>query len=141
MNMKRLLLLVPFMLSFLFSVAQKDKGPEFEVVENVEVCDTIWLRPSTPSTYPGGSNEMYDFLFHNMENSDRLQSYISGKKMVVRLTVSEKGEIVGKKVLREVEPSLTADVLQAVDKFPLLKPAHEKGKDVCSYFLLLVNFK
>jgi hypothetical protein len=141
MNMKRLLLLIPFMLSFLFSVAQKDKGPEFEVVENVEVCDTIWLRPSTPSTYPGGSNEMYDFLFHNMENSDRLQSYISGKKMVVRLTVTEKGEIVEKKVLREISADLTADVLQAVDKFPLLKAAHEKGKDVCSYFLLLVNFK
>lgn len=122
-------------------MAQKDKGPEFELVENVEVCDTVWLRPATPSTYPGGSNEMYDFLFHNMENSDRLQSYISGKKMVVRLTVTEKGEIVGKKVLREVEPGLTADVLQAVDKFPLLKPAQEKGKDVCSYFLLLVNFK
>ena len=139
--MKRLLLLVPFMLSFLFSVAQKDKGPEFEVFEGTSFCDTIWLRPTIPSTFPGGSNEMYDFLFHNMENSDRLQSYISGKKMVVRLTVTEKGEIVGKKVLREVEPSLTADVLQAVDKFPLLKPAHEKGKDVCSYFLLLVNFK
>ena len=139
--MKRFLLVLFSLFSFFPLMAQKDKGPEFEVVENVEVCDTIWLRPSTPSTYPGGSNEMYDFLFHNMENSDRLQSYISGKKMVVRLTVTEKGEIVGKKVLREVEPGLTADVLQAVDKFPLLKPAHEKGKDVCSYFLLLVNFK
>lgn len=139
--MKRIFFIVLSLFSFFSLMAQKDKGPEFELVENVEVCDTVWLRPATPSTYPGGSNEMYDFLFHNMENSDRLQSYISGKKMVVRLTVTEKGEIVGKKVLREVEPSLTADVLQAVDKFPLLKPAHEKGKDVCSYFLLLVNFK
>ncbi len=139
--MKRIFFIVLSLFSFFSLMAQKDKGPEFELVENVEVCDTVWLRPATPSTYPGGSNEMYDFLFHNMENSDRLQSYISGKKMVVRLTVTEKGEIVGKKVLREVEPDLTADVLQAVDKFPLLKPAHEKGKDVCSYFLLLVNFK
>lgn len=139
--MKRIFFIVLSLFSFFSLMAQKDKGPEFELVENVEVCDTVWLRPATPSTYPGGSNEMYDFLFHNMENSDRLQSYISGKKMVVRLTVTEKGEIVGKKVLREVEPSLTADVLQAVDKFPLLKPAHEKGKDVCSCFLLLVNFK
>ena len=139
--MKRIFFIVLSLFSFFSLMAQKDKGPEFELVENVEVCDTVWLRPATPSTYPGGSNEMYDFLFHNMENSDRLQSYISGKKMVVRLTVNEKGEIVGKKVLREVEPGLTADVLQAVDKFPLLKPAHEKGKDVCSYFLLLVNFK
>lgn len=139
--MKRIFFIVLSLFSFFSLMAQKDKGPEFELVENVEVCDTVWLRPATPSTYPGGSNEMYDFLFHNMENSDRLQSYISGKKMVVRLTVTEKGEIVGKKVLREVEPGLTADVLQAVDKFPLLKPAHEKGKDVCSYFLLLVNFK
>lgn len=139
--MKRIFFIVLSLFPFFSLMAQKDKGPEFELVENVEVCDTVWLRPATPSTYPGGSNEMYDFLFHNMENSDRLQSYISGKKMVVRLTVTEKGEIVGKKVLREVEPGLTADVLQAVDKFPLLKPAHEKGKDVCSYFLLLVNFK
>lgn len=139
--MKRIFFIVLSLFSFFSLMAQKDKGPEFELVENVEVCDTVWLRPATPSTYPGGSNEMYDFLFHNMENSDRLQSYISGKKMVVRLAVTEKGEIVGKKVLREVEPGLTADVLQAVDKFPLLKPAHEKGKDVCSYFLLLVNFK
>ena len=139
--MKRIFFIVLSLFSFFSLMAQKDKGPEFELVENVELCDTVWLRPATPSTYPGGSNEMYDFLFHNMENSDRLQSYISGKKMVVRLTVTEKGEIVGKKVLREVEPGLTADVLQAVDKFPLLKPAHEKGKDVCSYFLLLVNFK
>lgn len=139
--MKRIFFIVLSLFSFFSLMAQKDKGPEFELVENVEVCDTVWLRPATPSTYPGGSNEMYDFLFHNMENSDRLQSYISGKKMVVRLTVTEKGEIVGKKVLREVDPGLTADVLQAVDKFPLLKPAHEKGKDVCSYFLLLVNFK
>ena len=139
--MKRIFFIVLSLFSFFSLMAQKDKGPEFELVENVEVCDTVWLRPATPSTYPGGSNEMYDFLFHNMENSDRLQSYISGKKMVVRLTVTEKGEIVGKKVLREVEPGLTADVLQAVDKFPLLKPAHEKGMDVCSYFLLLVNFK
>ena len=139
--MKRIFFIVLSLFSFFSLMAQKDKGPEFELVENVEVCDTVWLRPAIPSTYPGGSNEMYDFLFHNMENSDRLQSYISGKKMVVRLTVTEKGEIVGKKVLREVESGLTADVLQAVDKFPLLKPAHEKGKDVCSYFLLLVNFK
>ena len=139
--MKRIFFIVLSLFSFFSLMAQKDKGPEFELVENVEVCDTVWLRPATPSTYPGGSNEMYDFLFHNMENSDRLQSYISGKKMVVRLTVTEKGEVVGKKVLREVEPGLTADVLQAVDKFPLLKPAQEKGKDVCSYFLLLVNFK
>lgn len=139
--MKRLLLLVPFMLSFLFSVAQKDKGPEFEVFEGTSICDTIWLRPTIPSTYPGGSNAMYDFLYQNMKNASRLQAFISGKRMMVRLTVSDKGEVVGKKALTEISADLTADVLQAVDKFPLLKPAHEKGKDVCSYFLLLVNFK
>ena len=74
--MKRIFFIVLSLFSFFSLMAQKDKGPEFELVENVEVCDTVWLRPATPSTYPGGSNEMYDFLFHNMENSDRLQSYI-----------------------------------------------------------------
>ena len=137
-QMIRLCICVMMMFISITSSAQKNKGPEFEVTQNSEVCDTIWNVADKPVEYPGGNAEMYDFLFKNMTNGSNLQA-VSVQKMVVKMLVSSDGTVVEKKVLRSIDQELTQDVLQAMDKFPKLIPAKKNGKDVCAYFLVLVG--
>ena len=137
-QMNRLYICMLMLVMSIATYAQKNKGPEFEVTQNVEICDTIWNVADKPVEYPGGNAEMYDFLFKNMTNGSHLQA-VSVQKMVVKMLVSSDGTVVEKKVLRSIDPDLTQDVLQAMDKFPKLIPAKKNEKDVCAYFLILVG--
>lgn len=118
--------------------AQKNKGPEFEISQDSSVCDTIWIMADKPVEFPGGTDAMYTFLFDKMKNGGDLHA-VNTQKMMVKMLVSSDGSVLEKKVLRSLDPETTQDVLQAMDQFPKLIPAQKNGKDVCSYFLVLVN--
>lgn len=139
MKKKALLMyLFTFLLAFQ-CLSQKDKGIEYEVVNKKDGAgvDTIWVRPDRQSSYPGGNSAMYDFLGKTIKDGDKI-TFLSPKRMMFRLTISDDGKVVDKKIIREVSPEWTEKVMQGVDQFPKLNPAVKNDHNVYSYFLMTV---
>ncbi|MBR2261297.1 MAG: hypothetical protein IJ916_06305 [Paludibacteraceae bacterium] len=135
----QLLLTIGLSMTIFSASAQKDKGPAFELSNDSLSCDTVWLLTDTPVSYPGGIPEMHEFLYKKMTYNKHLLPTFTATRMMVKVLVSAKGEILKKFVLREINEEFTKDALQAIDQFPLLIPAKRDGVDVCAYWLIPID--
>ena len=120
--------------------AQKNRGPEFLVIEGVSACDTVWVILDKNPEYSGGMPELYHLINTRMKNPQDLNPLITTHRLMIRLLVDADGNVVEKKVLRPLDPERTADVMQSIEKLPKLIPGEKKGRKVCSYLMVSVNF-
>ena len=69
-----------FVVSFVFfasiSFAQKNKGPEFLLVEGISSCDTVWVILDKNPEYSGGMPELYHLINRKMKNPQDLNPLI-----------------------------------------------------------------
>lgn len=91
--------------------------------------------------YPGGLQEMMNFLMQNVKYPDAAKAKGLEGKVVVRFTVDAKGKVVNPTVIKSVDPMLDAEALRVVGKMPAWKPASVDGKPVDSQFVVPVSFK
>ena len=137
---KKIFLAVGFVFFASMSFAQKNKGPEFLLVEVITSCDTVWVILDKNPEYPGGMPELYHLINKKMKNPQDLNPLITTHRLMIRLLVDADGNVVEKKVLRPLDPERTADVMQAIEQLPKLIPGEKKGRKVCSYFMASINF-
>ncbi|MFA6779493.1 MAG: hypothetical protein WCU80_06925 [Paludibacteraceae bacterium] len=128
-----------FMAGYVF--AQKG-APAFYVSDRGGVCDTVYNKLDVASSYPGGVNEMYYFFNRTLDAkyANLLHPNITSKRIMVKLLVSDAGKIVDRKVLLSISKDYDDAVLQAIEKFPALIPGKVKGANVCSYYIVALNF-
>lgn len=91
--------------------------------------------------YPGGLQELMNFLMQNVKYPDAAKAKGLEGKVVVRFTVDAKGKVVNPTVIKSVDPMLDAEALRVVGKMPAWKPASVDGKPVDSQFVVPVSFK
>lgn len=120
--------------------AQKNRGPEFLVIDGVSACDTVWVIPDKKPEYPGGMPELYHLINRKMKNPQDLNPLITTHRLMIRFLVDADGNVVEKKVLRPLDQARTDDVMQAIQQLPKMIPAEKKGRKVCSYFMASINF-
>ena len=72
--------------------------------------------------------------------AENLHPNITSKRVMVKLLVSDQGKVMDQKVLVKVAPDVDAAVLEAIKKFPTMVPAQVKGRKVCSYYIVALNF-
>lgn len=139
--MKRLLF---FLVAGILSIAavSAQSAPPYYVSPRGGVCDTVWNKVDVPSSFPGGMEEMYYFFHKTMDSkyAENLHPNITSKRVMVKLLVSDQGKVMDQKVLVKVAPDVDAAVLEAIKKFPTMVPAQVKGRKVCSYYIVALNF-
>jgi len=118
------------------------KAPAFYVSNKGGVCDTVYNKLDVPPTYPDGMNEMYYFFNRTLEAkyANQLHPNITNKRIIVKLLVNDEGKVIEKKVLVSISKEYDDVVLKAIDKFPLLVPGKVKDRNVCSNFIVALNF-
>lgn len=85
---------------------------------------------------------MYYFFHKNLDAkyANELHPNITSKRIMVKLLISDTGKIVDQKVLVKVSPEVDAAVLETIKKFPAMVPGEVKGRKVCSYYIVALNF-
>lgn len=137
---KKLFLIVGLVFMASICHAQKNKGPEFLLLEGISACDTVWVIPDKKPEYPGGMPELYHLINKQMKNPQDLNPLITTHRLMIRFLVDSEGNVVEKKVLKPLDPERTDDVMQALQKLPKMIPAEKNGRKVCSYFMASINF-
>ncbi|MBO4805157.1 MAG: hypothetical protein J5554_03885 [Paludibacteraceae bacterium] len=137
---KALFLFVVGVLSFVSASAQS--APPFYVSPRGGVCDTVYNKVDVSASYPGGVEEMYYFFHKNLDPqyANKLHPNITSKRIMVKLLVSNEGKILDQKVLVKVSPEVDTAVLNVIKKFPAMVPGQVKGRKICSYYIVALNF-
>ncbi|MCQ2217905.1 MAG: hypothetical protein MJZ33_05400 [Paludibacteraceae bacterium] len=122
--------------------ASAQSAPAFYVSPRGGVCDTVYNKVDVSPSYPGGVEEMYYFFHKNLDAkyANELHPNITSKRIMVKLLVSNEGKILDQKVLVKVSPDVDSAVLDVIKKFPPMVPGQMKGRKVCSYYIVALNF-
>ncbi len=90
--------------------------------------------------FPGGHQEMMKFINTNLRYpSGARENGIEGR-VVVQFVVSDKGEILDIKVLRDIGGGCAQEVVRVVKMMPAWKPAKQNNSAVSAYFKMPVSF-
>ena len=95
------------------------------------------VSQEVPAHYKGGEEAMQYFVRKNLNLSE---NDLYQGEMFVRLTISEKGMVIGKKIEKSVDPNLDQMVLSVIDSMPAWLPATKDGEPVVSTVLVPFNF-
>lgn len=140
--MKRALFITLFAGVLAVAAASAQSAPPFYVSPRGGVCDTVYNKVNVSPSFPGGVEEMYYFFHKNLDAkyANELHPNITSKRIMVKLLISDTGKIVDQKVLVKVSPEVDAAVLETIKKFPAMVPGEVKGRKVCSYYIVALNF-
>jgi TonB family protein len=94
----------------------------------------------TESTYPGGENEMLNYLGENIKYPKKALGQNIQGTVYVEFIVCKDGEICEFNVVKGVEKEMDAEVVRVLKKMPKWIPAKSDGKPRRSYFTLPVQF-
>ena len=125
-----------FTVNSLFSQNNENKYDE-------ELKDTIYdiTKVTVQAEYKGGNSKMMKFLLNNIRYPhDCAAGNIYGK-VYVEFVIDKTGKVTRVKLFQGVHPSLDAEALRVVRKFPKWRPANQNGKKVIQRFVLPINFR
>ena len=87
--------------------------------------------------YPGGQRAMINFLLKNLHPEDDIAERL---KVKIQFIVGEDGKVKDCKVLQSAGENIDQQVLRALRKMPIWKPARKNGRAVAMYFVQPVVF-
>ncbi len=107
----------------------------------VEPKNKIYDYAEVMPQFPGGTNDLFQFLRDNLiYPEDAIDNGIQGT-VVVKLVVSETGHISDMKILRSLHPSCDKEAIRLIKSMPDWIPAKQNGKEVSVYYTMPVRFK
>jgi len=138
---KTILTLVTLFIASMFTAFSQQRPP-FELRENAEgVCDTVWTQPSGKVQFPGGTSDMMRFFKDNSKFSSEMVNINGSRRLTLKLLVDDSGKVIKTEIRTSLSPEFDEDALNIVEKFPELTPAKEKGRAVCSYLVIPLQYK
>lgn len=92
-------------------------------------------------SFPGGDEELFKFLSHNMEYPEAaVKNKVKGR-VIVRFTVDKDGNVTSPEVVEGVSPELDAEALRVVKSMPKWNPGIVDGKPADVKFTLPISFR
>ena len=116
--------------------------PKVEVVEEVveEEEQTIFIVVEESASYPGGIQEMTNFIKNNLKYPQQARETGTQGKVFVTFVVEKDGSLTDVKVLRDIGSGCGEEAVRVVKSMPKWKPAKQRGKPVRMQFNLPVAF-
>lgn len=127
------------------SWSQEETPPPASLGESIkrEKLQGVYDIVDEPAEFPGGMLALRKFVADNLKYPERpLKDSIEGK-CVVKLLITDKGEVQQATITKSVEnyPEFDKEALRVMYLMPKWKPAKVNGKDVSSYYRIPVSFK
>ena len=92
-------------------------------------------------SFPGGDEELFKFLSHNMEYPEAaVKNKVKGR-VIVRFTIDKDGNVTSPEVVEGVSPELDAEALRVVKSMPKWNPGIVDGKPADVKFTLPISFR
>ena len=116
--------------------------PKVEVVEEVveEEEQTIFIVVEESASFPGGIQEMMNFIKNNLKYPQQARETGTQGKVFVSFVVERDGSLTDVKVLRDIGSGCGEEAVRVVKSMPKWKPAKQRGKPVRMQFNLPVAF-
>lgn len=116
--------------------------PKVEVVEEVveEEEQTIFIVVEESASFPGGIQEMTNFIKNNLKYPQQARETGTQGKVFVTFVVERDGSLTDVKVLRDIGSGCGEEAVRVVKSMPKWKPAKQRGKPVRMQFNLPVAF-
>ena len=115
-----------------------------EVVEVEEVVEeeeqTIFIVVEESASFPGGIQEMTNFIKNNLKYPQQARETGTQGKVLVTFVVERDGSLTDVKVLRDIGSGCGEEAVRVVKSMPKWKPAKNRGKTVRMQFNLPVAF-
>lgn len=109
----------------------------FIYVNDDEVVD----KPDVLPEFPGGMNELMNFIRKNVKYpADAQKNKIEGK-VVVEFVVTKDGSVRDFNIISKTPDILNKEALRVVKSMPKWKPGKKDGKIVNVHFVLPIAFK
>ena len=109
-----------------------------EVVE--EEAQTIFIVVEESASFPGGIQEMTNFIKNNLKYPQQARETGTQGKVFVTFVVERDGSLTDVKVLRDIGSGCGEEAVRVVKSMPKWKPAKQRGKPVRMQFNLPVAF-
>ena len=116
--------------------------PKLEVKEEVEEEEeqTIFIVVEESASFPGGIQEMMNFIKNNLKYPQQARETGTQGKVFVTFVVEKDGSLTDVKVLRDIGSGCGEEAVRVVKSMPKWKPAKQRGKPVRMQFNLPVAF-
>lgn len=121
---------------------RKSDYDDFKIRElsNEEV--EIYSVASQPPAFPGGDEQLFKFIFQNLQYPSICGDAQIQGKVILRFVVKANGEIGKVEVIRSVDSVLDREAIRVVKMLPSFVPARNaKGENVDCWYILPINFK
>lgn len=91
--------------------------------------------------FPGGVQAYIDFMNSNLKYpAECIEKEVEGR-VLVRVTIDEKGNVTDPKVLKAIDPLLDSEALRVVKSMPQWVPGSKEGKSVAASYVIPVTFR
>ncbi len=133
-----LLLLILFVACAFTCNAQTGKNkPKFDIVGK----DTVYYDVDKMPQYPGGQNEILQFISRNIKYPVRALENKEEGRVIVRFIVSRTGKTEQVNVFRGISESLDKEALRVISLLKGWIPGEQNGEKVCVWYTLPIVFK
>jgi len=121
----------------LASTESQVSKPALQKTDNKDIYEKVEKMPE----FPGGENEMMNYLTKNIKYPADAQAKGIEGRIVVRFIVSQEGKVEKAEILRGIYPSCDQEALRVVNAMPQWTPGKQNGKIVSVYYTLPIAFK
>lgn len=91
--------------------------------------------------FPGGMDGYVKFMNDNMKYpAECEEKHIEGR-VLIRMTIDEKGNVANPVLLKSVDPLLDAEAMRVVKLMPKWKPAINEGKPIAVKYVVPITFR
>lgn len=145
---KLVFLLLTFLLMINYQLQSQVKPGQDTIVTArapdgaTDTTDIIYQIAEEQASFPGGIEELYRYLSHNLKYPEEAREMELEGMVYVEFIVEKDGSITNVRVIHSVaHASLNAAAIEVVKEMPKWLPARQRGKPVRSIFVLPVQFK
>ena len=103
--------------------------------------DRIYSFVEIMPNFPGGENEMREFINKNLRYPKKAQENGIQGRVFVRFVVQADGKITDIQVVRGIHPLLDEEAIRIIKLMPAWNPGRQDGKPVNTIYTLPLIFK
>lgn len=108
--------------------------------ENSPNTKKIYSVIEKMAAFPGGEQELYDFVSRNLRYPIKAQEDRISGKVIVSFVVLEDGNIGNIKIVRSLSPETDDEAKRVVSILPRFTPGMQNGKNVAVWYTLPIAF-
>ena len=110
--------------------------PKEKIIEKPDFIDVA----DVPPEYPGGMQNMYDFLAENVKYPEIALTEGYQGKVYIRFVVNEDGSLSNFSIAKGAHSSLNEEALRVIQSMPNWIPGEHQGKPAKVSYTMPINF-